>query len=329
MGSRNTVALTHYLKTIPPRRLPLTPGRLLALDAATAASQPSPFHRPSAAPAQVHMGHLFEREALGAAGRRCAVPTHPRRATGLDGELMEEEEAVEEEDEDDDGQGEQREQGEQQQSGGGGGGGSGGVCAVCAGCWDEGGSALFPYYRCRKCALPVHAACRPLAHAALACPPQPPYQGLTRASLLRPALSDASARLLNRHGVVTVRVRQAYELPAACAGPGQRVYVVCRLLPWAEKVRTPLAVVGPGGEALWSGSPSGSGSGIGSGVAASAAEGEGQGEGAVVSLLHPYNSAATPAPILRLELWSSPSSVTSLLDKCLGAAGGRLFCLVL
>lgn len=293
--------------------MPLTPGRLLALDAATAASQPSPFHCPSAAPAPVHMGHLFEREALGAAGRRCAVPTHPRRATGLDGELMEEEEAVEEEDEEeDDSRGEQREQGQQQQqqSGGGGGGGSGGVCAVCAGCWDEGGSALFPYYRCRKCALPVHAACRPLAHAALACPPQPPYQGLTRASPLRPALSDASARLLNRHGVVTVRVRQAYELPAACAGPGQRVYVVCRLLPWAEKVCTPLAVVGPGGEALWGGS----------GVAASAAEG--QGEGAVVSLLHPYNSAATPAPTLRLELWSSPSSVTSLLDKCLGAAGG-------
>ena len=212
---------------------------------------------------------------------------------------MEEEEAVEEEEE------EQEQEKRLPASG---------VCAVCGGCWDEGGSALFPYYRCRKCALPVHAACRPFANAALACPPQAPHQGLTLTLARRPSLPDA--RQVNRHGVVTVRVKQAYDLPC---GPGERVYVVARLLPWPERVRTGKAAVGRGGEALWARSASDAATTSSSSSSSSA--GDPSGEGVSLSLLHPYNSAATPAPTLRLELWSSPSSVTSLLDKCLGAAG--------
>jgi len=77
------------------------------------------------------------------------------------------------------------------------------ACVMCFSLWDEGGSALFPFYRCRTCAVLVHAACRyvlpslppsllpslrpshhpslpvllrSFAHAALTCPPQPSLQ---------------------------------------------------------------------------------------------------------------------------------------------------------
>lgn len=41
------------------------------------------------------------------------------------------------------------------------------VCVLCRNLWDDGGSALFPFYRCSKCGLRVHAACRDFAHGAL------------------------------------------------------------------------------------------------------------------------------------------------------------------
>jgi hypothetical protein len=40
------------------------------------------------------------------------------------------------------------------------------LCAMCRNLWDDGGSALFPYYRCGKCGLLVHAACRSFAQKA-------------------------------------------------------------------------------------------------------------------------------------------------------------------
>lgn len=247
---------------------------------------------------------------------------HPRRAAGLDGEWLEEEEEAVEEEEEEDGKGQQQQ--EQEAS-----------CAVCGGCWDEGGSAPFPYHRCRKCGLLVHAACRPLAHAALTCPP-PPLLSLPPPSSSSSATAEF-ARRVNRHGVVTLRVRQAYDVPCSSSSSsssskgGERVYVVCRLLPWPEKVRTPVAVLGPDGVALWGGDAGTAAVEGGGATAASAASPRRPSEpssaegSACVSLLHPYNSAATPAPVLRLELWSSPyaysAAVTSLLDKCLGAAG--------
>jgi hypothetical protein len=50
---------------------------------------------------------------------------------------------------------------------------------------------------------------------------------------------------VNCAGVVSVKLRQAYDLPAA---PGTSLFVRLCLLPWKEKLKTPTAEVGVGKE---------------------------------------------------------------------------------
>ncbi|CAN0461942.1 unnamed protein product, partial [Discosporangium mesarthrocarpum] len=165
------------------------------------------------------------------------------------------------------------------------GGGGGEQCAACLGLWDGGGATKSRFYRCTRCCMMVHGACRQFFQASELCQGQG-----QRRSGEGGAASHGGWRgvVRNRAGVVQVGVLQVYKLPLA---PGEGVYAALRLLPWRERVRTGSAVWGEMG-AVWPGDPGGR-----------------------HALIHPYNSESSPLPTLRVEVWRSAMRV---LDEMLG-----------
>ncbi|CAM9610591.1 unnamed protein product [Chrysoparadoxa australica] len=111
----------------------------------------------------------------------------------------------------------------------------GASCSACGDCWDEGGSAISPFYQCGSCGFTVHAACRRFSQLCFACP--------------TPTPGELQTAVPNCAGVVRVRLQQAYKLNL---GAGDAVYAILRLLPWKERLTTPSTTWGDMG-ALWSG----------------------------------------------------------------------------
>jgi len=112
----------------------------------------------------------------------------------------------------------------------------------------------------------------------------------------------ADSRRINCPGIVTVIVKEAYELPVT---EGTSLYCKMTLLPWKERVKTPTAEVKPGKEIVWWNEMMDAGGG---GIM-----GPGQ-----YSFVHLYNNETTPNPVLRVEIWSS---ALQILDQMIGFAG--------
>lgn len=100
-------------------------------------------------------------------------------------------------------------------------------------------------------------------------------------------------------GVVTVLVKEAYELPVS---EGTSLYVKLALLPWKERIKTPASDVGPGKQVVWWNE-----------LSETTATPTGQ-----YTLVHLYNNETTPPPVLRVEIWSS---ALQILDQMVGYTG--------
>ena len=124
----------------------------------------------------------------------------------------------------------------------------------------------------------------------------------------------ADPRKINGPGIVTVIVKEAYELPVV---EGTNLYCKMTLLPWKERVKTSTAEVKPGKEIVWwNEAMEGAGGGI-------MGPGQSQGQGGQYSFVHLYNNETTPTPTLRVESWSS---ALHILDQMIGFAGERHVC---